>query len=251
MEYKNFMKKRLKKFSIIIILVGLFFILNSSFVIITGNVVSKRIDVLDSFVGIIFIIGGLTLFLVSELESKVQVYDISKGKKTSEKEKFYHMTDPSLYFSKTGEVSLSEFKRGMKEIEHDPELMHIVKETYGSQLLDIEKTGDPMKKHLAEEFLKILYSEKFYEKELVTKEEISEIRRVFDSGWYGQPTTQQTRILKEYGFSYQHGGKHGQIYSVKFPKIKTITSSTPSDVNTGKNISRQIVGLLKREREIK
>ena len=80
------MKKGLKKFSILIILVGLFFILNSSFVIITGNVVSKKIDSLDSFIGIMFLVSGLTLFLVSELESKVNVYDISKGKKPFEKE---------------------------------------------------------------------------------------------------------------------------------------------------------------------
>lgn len=245
------MKKGLKKLGIFIILVGFFFILNSSFVIITGNIVSKRVDVLDSFIGIMFLISGLTLFLVSELESKVAVYDPSKGKRPSEKEKFYHMTDPSLYFSKVGDVSLSEFKKGIKEIERDPELIQIVKETYGQQLLDIEKTGEPLKKQIAEEFLKVLYHEKIPEEELIKKEEISEIRQAFDPGWYGQPTTKQSRILKEYGFSYQHGGKHGQIYSMKHPKIKTITSSTPSDVNTGKNVAKQIVDLLKREREIR
>ncbi|MEK6817410.1 MAG: hypothetical protein AABX80_01285, partial [Nanoarchaeota archaeon] len=78
------------------------------------------------------------------------------------------------------------------------------------------------------------------------KEEISEIRQAFDPGWYGQPTTKQSRVLKEYGLSYQHGAKHGKIYSNKNPNIKTITSSTPSDVNTGKNIAKQIIGLLKK-----
>lgn len=247
------MKKGLKKLGIIVILAGLFFILNSSFAIITGNVISKKVDALDSFIGIMFLIAGLALFLVGELESKVAVYDVSKGKRISEKEKFYHMTDPSLYFSKAGEINLSEFKKGIKEIENDPELMQIIKETYGSQLLYIEKTGNPSKKHLAEEFLKVLYHEKIpgEEKELIAKEEISEIRQAFDPGWYGQPTTKQSRILKEYGFSYQHGAKHGQVYSIKNPKIKTITSSTPSDVNTGRNIAKQIVGLLKKERESK
>lgn len=243
------MKKGLRKFSIIVLLVGLFFILNSSFAIITGNVVSKRVDVLDSFLGIMFFVAGLTLFLISELESKVAVYDISKGKKKSPE--FYHMTDPSLYFSKAGKVNLNEFRRGIKEIEDDFELMQMIKETYGSQLLDIEKTGEPLKKQIAGEFLKVLYREPEMERELVAKEEVSEIRQAFDSGWYGQPTTKQSRILKEYGFSYQHGGKHGQIYSTKNQKIKTITSSTPSDVNTGKNVARQIVSLLKREREVK
>ncbi len=247
------MKKGLKKLGILLLLAGLFLILNSSFAVITGNVVSKRVDVLDSFLGIMFLVAGLALFLVSELESKVQVYDISKGKKQTEKEQFYHMTDPSRYFrfSKVGEVSLTEFKRGIKEIEDDEELMQMIKETYGSQLLDIEKTGEPFKKQIAKEFLKVLYREKAPEEELVAKEEVSEIRQAFDSGWYGQPTTKQSRILKEYGFEYQHGGKHGQIYSTKNPKIKTITSSTPSDINTGKNIARQIVGLLKRDRTIK
>lgn len=240
------MKKGLKKFSILIILVGLFFILNSSFVIITGNVVSKKIDSLDSFIGIMFLVSGLTLFLVSELESKVNVYDISKGKKPFEKEKFYHMTNPSSYFNKVGDVSLNEFKRGIKEIENDPELMQIVKEVYGSQLLDIEKTGNPLKKHIAEEFLKVLYREPKIEKELVTKEEISEIRQAFDPGWYGQPTTKQLRVLKEYGFSYMLGGKHGKIYSIKNPNIKTITPSTPSDVNTGKNIAKDVINLLRK-----
>lgn len=244
------MKKGLKRFSIIVLLAGLFFILNSSFAIITGNVVSKRVDVLDSFLGIMFLVAGLALFLVSELESKVEVYDLSKGKRP-EKEKFYHMTNPSSYFNKVGDVSLSEFKKGIKEIKDDSELMQIVKEVYGSQLLDIEKTGEPLKKQIAGEFLKVLYREPKIEKELIKKEEISEIRQAFDSGWYGQPTTKQSRILREYGFSYQHGGKHGQIYSVKNPKMKTITSSTPSDVNAGKNVARQIMGLLKREREFK
>ena len=248
------MKRGLGKLGIIIILVGLFFILNSSFVIITGNVVSKKIDTLNSLTGIMFLISGLALFLVGELESKiVSVYDVSKGKVPRKKEEFYHMTDPSLYFGKTGEVSLSEFKRGIREIEYGAELMQIVKEVYGSQLLDIEKTGDPTKKHVAEEFLKVLYSGKIpkQEKELIKKEEIFEIRRAFDPGWYGQPTTKQSSILKEYGFSYQHGGKHGQIYSIKNPNVKTITSSTPSDVNSGKDVARQIVGLLRRERELK
>lgn len=244
------MKKGLRKFSILILLFGLFFILNSSFAIITGNVVSKRVDVLDSFIGIMFLVAGLTLFLVGELESKVAVYDVSKGKKP-EKEKFYHMTNPSSYFNKVGDVSLNEFKRGIKEIEHDEELMQIVKEVYGSQLLDIEKTGEPLKKQIAGEFLKVLYRKPEIEKELVAKEEISEIRQAFDPGWYGQPTTKQSRVLKEYGFSYQHGGKHGQIYSTKNPNVKMITSSTPSDVNAGKNVARQIVSLLKSERKFK
>ncbi|MEK6817333.1 MAG: hypothetical protein AABX80_00885, partial [Nanoarchaeota archaeon] len=72
------MKKGLKKLGIIVILVGLFFILNSSFAIITGNVVSKKINSLNSLIGIMFIISGLALFLVGKLESKiVSVYDIS------------------------------------------------------------------------------------------------------------------------------------------------------------------------------
>ncbi|MBI2057239.1 hypothetical protein HYT91_03220, partial [Candidatus Pacearchaeota archaeon] len=51
------MKRGLKKLSILVILAGFFFILNSSFAVITGNVVSKRIDVLDSFLGIMFLVG--------------------------------------------------------------------------------------------------------------------------------------------------------------------------------------------------
>lgn len=65
------MKKGLGKLGIIVILVGFFFILNSSFAIITGNVVSKKVDALDSFIGIMFLISGLALFLVSELESRI------------------------------------------------------------------------------------------------------------------------------------------------------------------------------------
>ena len=150
------MKKGLKKLGIFIILVGLFFIINSSFVIITGNVISKEINILDSFIGIMFLVSGLTLFLVSELESRVSVYDISKGKKKSQKEEFYHMTDPSLYFSKVGDVSLEEFKRGIKEIENDLELIQLVREEYGPQLLEKEYRGKPLEKNLAEEFLKVL-----------------------------------------------------------------------------------------------
>ncbi|MDP2672740.1 MAG: hypothetical protein Q8O84_02925 [Nanoarchaeota archaeon] len=244
------MKKGLGNLGIIVILVGLFFILNSSFAIITGNVVSKKIDVLDSFIGIMFLVVGLVLFLISELESKIiSVYDVSKGKNTKKKEEFYHMTDPSLYFSKVGNVSLNEFKRGVKEIEDDPELIQLVKEEYGSQLLEKESKGKLLEKEIAEEFLKVLYPGKIprQEKELITKKEISEIRRVFDPGWTGAPDTKQSRVLKEYGFSYRRGAKHGQIYSNKNPDIRIITPSTPSDVNTGKIVARQIVSLLKKK----
>ena len=246
------MKRGLKKLSIIVILAGFFFILNSSFAIITGNVVSKKIDSLDSLVGIMFLVSGLVLFLVSELESKiVSVYDVSKGKAPNRKQEFYRMTDPSLYFSKVGDVSLEEFKRGIKEIENDSELMHLVREEYGPQLLEKESKGKLLEKNIAEEFLKVLYSGKIprREKELITKEEISEIRRAFDPGWTGAPDTKQSRILKEYGFAYTPKSAHGEIYSNKNPNIKIITSSTPSDVNTGKNVARQIISRLKKQRE--
>ena len=246
------MKRGLKKLSIIVILAGFFFILNSSFAIITGNVVSKKIDSLDSLIGIMFLISGLALFLVSELESKIAVYDISKGKAPKKREKFYHMTDPSLYFSKVGDVSLEEFKRGIKEIENDPELMHLVREEYGHQLLEKESKGNLLEKNIAEEFLKALYFGKIpkQEKELITKEEISDIRRAFDPGWTGAPDTKQSRILKEYGFAYAPKSGHGEIYYNKNPNIKIMTSSTPSDVNAGKNVARQIVSLLKNQRAV-
>ncbi|MEK6844994.1 MAG: hypothetical protein AABX44_01940 [Nanoarchaeota archaeon] len=243
------MKRGLKKLGIIIILVGLFFILNSSFVIITGNVVSKKIDSLNSLIGIMFLISGLALFLVSELESRiVSVYDVSKGKNSKRKEEFYHMTDPLLYFNKVGDVSLKEFKKGIKEIENDPELMQLVKEEYGPQLLEKESKGEHLEKEIAEEFLKVLYSGKIprQERELITKEEISNIKKVFDPGWSGKPDSKQSRILNEYGLSYQHGAKHGQIYSIKNPNIKLITSSTPSDVNTGKNVARDLINAVKK-----
>jgi len=193
------MKRGLNKLSIVVILAGFVFILNSSFAIITGNVVSKKVDVLDSFIGIMFLVSGLALFLVSELESKISVYDISKGKAPKKKEEFYHMTDPSLYFSKVGNVSLNEFKRGIKEIENDSELMHLVREEYGPQLLEKESKGKLLERNIAEEFLKILYSGKIprQEKELITKEEISDIRRAFDPGWTGAPDTKQSKILRE------------------------------------------------------
>ena len=247
------MKRGLKKLGIMIILVGLFFILNSSFVIITGDVVSKKIDTLNSLTGIMFLISGLALFLVGELESRiVSVYDVSKGKVPRKKEEFYHMTDPLLYFSKVGNVSLEEFKRGIKEIKNDQELMHLVREEYGPQLLEKESKGNLLEKNIAEEFLKVLYSGKIprKEKELITKEEIYKIQGAFKPGWDGKPDSKQSRILKEYGLSYQHGANHGQIYFNKNPNIKIITSSTPSDVNTGKNVARQIVSLLKNHKTI-
>ena len=242
------MKRGLNKLSIVVILAGFVFILNSSFAIITGNVVSKKVDVLDSFIGIMFLVSGLALFLVSELESKISVYDISKGKAPKKKEEFYHMTDPSLYFSRVGNVSLNEFKRGVKEIENDPELMQLVREEYGSQLLEKESKGKLLERNIAEEFLKVLYSGKIprEKKELITKEEISEIRRAFDSGWAGTPNIKQSRVLKEYGFAYIPKSGHGEIYSKKNPNIRILASSTPSDVNAGKNVARQIVSLLKK-----
>ena len=132
------MKRWLKTIRILILLNGLLLIASSSFLNITGNVISENINVGGSILGLIFLVGGLVLFLTEQgtLE-RIAVYDVSKGK-SPEKERFYGMTDPETYFS-TGRVNLSEFKRGIKEIEEDKELMDLIKKEYGTQLLDIEK----------------------------------------------------------------------------------------------------------------
>jgi len=68
---------RWKLFSILITLIGFVFILNSSFRSITGNVVRESIHLGGSIFGLIFIIGGLVLFLANQkaggLEGKLNI----------------------------------------------------------------------------------------------------------------------------------------------------------------------------------
>lgn len=242
------MQKRLKKLGVTIILLGFVLIINSSLIKITGNVISESFNMGDSIFGLVLIIGGLALFLSQEGKSglEIKVYDISKGKR--KEENFYEMTDPNLYFGNMGKVNLSEFKRGIKDLKGDPELIQLVKEEYGEKLLELNKKGNVLEKEISKRFLNVLYGNKIpsEEKEILSKEEKKDIRRAFDSGWYGRPNRAQSKVLKNFGLAYKSGSGHGKIYSIDNPKNNMGISSTPSDTNAGKNIARDLFRLIKK-----
>ena len=72
---------KLKSWGILCTLIGFGFIINSSVISITGYVVSDGIKIGGSILGLVFIIGGLGLFLASQkagggLERKIKVLEL-------------------------------------------------------------------------------------------------------------------------------------------------------------------------------
>ena len=242
------MQKKIKKLGVLIFLLGTVIIINSSLFNLTGNIIGNANNFFDSILGLILIIGGLALFLSQKSGNglEVKVYDTSKGKR--KEERFYEMTDPNLYFSNVGKVNLSEFKKGINEIKDDAELIQLVREEYGKQLLTMQKEGRGSEKNLSRKFIDILYGKRYLgnigKKDF--KKEKEKIRRAFDPGWVGKLNNAQSKILKEFNFAYKPGRKHGRIYSISNPKNYITVSSTPSDVNTGKNIAKDLLNLIKK-----
>ncbi len=60
------MKKRLKIIRILVLLNGLILIVSASFLKITGNVISENTNIVGSILGLVFIAGGIALFLAQK-----------------------------------------------------------------------------------------------------------------------------------------------------------------------------------------
>ncbi len=246
------MNKRVMIVGALSLFVG-FLIELSLLVNITGN--SVLIDgngKTSSLLGLFLMIGGV-LLLTSVLEKRLEVSAHVHGKKENP-EKDYHINDPELFFGSKGGITLGDFTREIQRLEKDPELLEIVRQSYGRELLEI-RSSDENRAGVADAFLKVLYGQTYKPLKRenlsvgVGEDEKDEIDRAFRPGWNGRPTSTQKKVLKNYGFIYEVKSKHGCIYAQSNPNVKVSVSSTPSDPHAGRNIGRDIVKMLEDLRE--
>jgi hypothetical protein len=242
-------------------LIGTFFIFGGLFVsftgrLITGYAISSEFQNYFSFFNylgiIIFLLGIFILFSSKRetLEKKVDVFSKAPKKTIAlPKEANYHITDPELYFSNTGFVSLEEFQRGIDKIRNDSELMLIIKGAYTPELRRILRDPSNIDKQgIAREFWKTLYGEEISVSEpgeILDEDEKRQIKNAFKSGWKNAPNSHQREVLSHYNLGYrQTRSNHGEIYSVHNPHFNTFTSLTPGDSNAGIKIAGNVIHLI-------
>ena len=220
-------------------------------IVFTGAVIGTSITNYFSIFAIGFFVGGILLILTSK--KRLEVF-LRQG--TYEDERMT-MTDPELYFGDVGFVNLASFKRIINRDKKNPDLIEIYRE-YEPDLMELRESENKDTSRVAESFLQVLLGKSYAPKGeeptkrvLISKDEKQEIRNAFNGGWSGSPTTEQGRVLRKYGFDYASGPGHGEIYSTEFSGIKAKTSSSPSDVNAGKNVGRDVINLVIQYRERK
>lgn len=233
--------------------VGLLLQLPSTLKITGNSIFVGSWDAFPSIVGLLFILGGVVLFMSTVLERRVQVSSHVHGKKELP-ERDYHLNDPELFFGNRGGITLGVFQREIERLKKDPELLGVVQETYGKELLVLRESDDEQRSAIADAFLKVLYGSSYSSLEnneledtshrSVSESEAQEIQTVFRQGWSGRPNGQQHKILRKYGFSYEHKKGHGSIYAQEHPNIKVSVSSSPSDIHAGRNVGKDVVDLL-------
>lgn len=241
-------------------LLGISFIFIGLFVsftdrLITGYAISSQVQNYFSFFnyfGIVIFLFGIFILLSSkqkELEKRVEVFSQPNIRSSNNA---YHITDPELYFSNTGFVSLEDFKKGIEKIKDDRELIIIVRDTYSPDLHKMLKdTSNPDKQMIAREFWKALYGEEISAAEpgeVLDEDEKKRIMITFRSGWKNAPNSHQREVLSHYNLDYKirRGSTHGEIYSIPNPHFNIITSVSPSDINAGRAIARDLIHMLER-----
>lgn len=216
-----------------------------SFSSITGFAIASGVTGQLPFLGsLLLIIGGLILTTaqarvkVDDLSDKVGVYDSSHGK-SHDHAHAYHLVDPYLNFGKSP-ISLAEFKHGVNQISGDPELMSIVRNEYGSRLMQIVENGGE-RAPVARQFLSVL-GVKQEEREILTHDDREEIKRVFKD-YSGQFTKPQREVLEKHGIGYQQSENHWRL---TLGENKITTSSSPSDWRVGRKVAADIIHLIER-----
>lgn len=215
---------------------------------INGNVIGINEDITYvNLIGIVvFLVGVLIALTEGTLQRRVSVYDKYKGKGDHKEEEAYSMTDPERYFGDHGFVSLDEFRRAFAKLRGDSELLELVRQEYGPELMKSAKSRSE-EAEIAKSFLKVMYDNvqmEEREREYLDEHDKEEINNAFKGGWKNAPDSHQSRILKRYNLGYEHNGKHGRIYLLENPKLHIQTSVTPSDGNAGKNIARDLIAFI-------
>ena len=245
-----------------LIFVGLFVVVTNA--VITGAVIGFNPENYLGLLGIFLFIIGIFLTVVGtassaggleehveRLGSRIAVYETRRGHK-KEKDNTYYMTDPNIFLTDKGNISLNDFKDVYDIVKRDPELLERAREVYGKSLLSIAQSRDKNKAEIAREFLKVLYEGKIpkEEKPVINKEEREEIKNAFSVGWRTDFNGAQKGILRKYGLWYEKtAGDHLAVYPLYNENLRTITSSTPSDFRTGINAASQIINLIRKFRE--
>ncbi|MEK6831010.1 MAG: hypothetical protein AABX77_03185 [Nanoarchaeota archaeon] len=238
--------------------IGLFVVVTNAFI--TGAVIGFKPENYLGLFGVVLFMIGVFLTTVgnvvsdleeeAELGAKIAVYEDRKVSNQNEYRRYF-MRDPFGFFS-FQDICLGDFRKVYNEvIRRDQNLLERAREVYGKRLLSISQTRKPNAK-TAEEFLKILYDGKLPKEEmpLITREEREEIKNAFSVGWNTDFNGAQRGILRKYDLWYGNlAGGHLAIYPTNNENLRVITSSTPSDVRTGRNTASQIIRLLKKFRE--
>ncbi|MEK6872908.1 MAG: hypothetical protein AABW90_02765 [Nanoarchaeota archaeon] len=242
-----------------LIFVGLFVVVTNA--VITGAVIGFNPENYLGLLGIFLFIIGIFLTVVGtassaggleehveRLGSRIAVYETRRGHK-KEKDNTYYMTDPNIFLTDKGNISLRDFKDVYDIVKRDPELLERARNVYGKSLLSIAQSRDKNKAEIAREFLKILYEGKIpkEEKPTITKEEREEIKNAFNVGWKTDFNGVQRAILRKYGLWYENtAGGHLTVYPLANQNLKVIISSNPSDYRTGRNAASYVINLIRK-----
>jgi len=246
--------KNQKRFGLFLTIVGILIIL-SSVSGITGSVISNETlaKSVSTIIGLVLVIGGLGLFIqenVSPLELKV--YDTANGK-SKYFENTYFMSDLGLAISKSGRVSLGEFRHAIDEVEGDKELLDFYQKEFGIGLQDIRDEGNSLEKNIAKEFLDILYhgevpsemEESEEVKEYISSAERKEIKDAFKGGWKNAPNNKQSAVLKKYNLEFDGKDRaHPKISHQNDSRIKITVSKTPSSHRVGRDIAGDLIDMV-------
>jgi len=195
------MKFRLKRaVGVLLFWIGVVFILNE-FSGITGYIVMENAKGFGSIFGLIFIIGGLALFLEkSKLELIVE-------ESLQESEEGYKIKDPKGYLIEGGgEVTLEEFEKGLK----NQETFSKIYQAYGPSLQETANERSE-KAQIAGKFLEVLAkeAETYQEKQkqelekYISTEEREKLYDTFKEGWEEGPTDEQKKVLEGFGLEYE------------------------------------------------
>lgn len=255
-------------FGIGLMFVGVYLIvINGS---ITGNVIgfgeSYGNNILG-FLGImIFLIGFFLIVATATIEdvvgtetkSDISVYDSMQGSKIgSNQDRFYLKDKGDLMLDIAGshDVSLKDFQAAYDLIKDDKELLEKARNVYGSELYKIANEGTDLEENIALEFLEVLYEGNISPIEShgpikidlqkgLSNPQKAIIRSAFKGGWKGTPDKSQQRVLNQYNLEHIKTNNYGRIRFIGKPDNFVTTSNTPSDVNAGKNIGRDVIRLI-------
>jgi len=234
---------------------------------ITGNIIGIGNSNILSIFGIIVFLLGLFLIIATgtiedivktENKSDISVYDSMRGSKIgSDQDRFYLKDTGDLMLDIAGsqEVSLKDFQVAYDLIKDDKELLEKARDIYGSELYKIANEGSDLEGNIALEFLEVLYEGNISPIEShgpikidlqkgLSNPQKAIIRSAFKGGWKGIPDKSQQRVLNQYNLEHTKTNNYGRIRFIGDPDNFVTTSNTPSDVNAGKNIGRDVIRLI-------